>query len=234
MSPGSEPRRVLNSQSFSTTGFIVVEGLIDSALCDRLGAELDSSTSGRAGSRTLLSNSSCRKLAEALKRRSDIVSLLPSDAVAVQCTLFDKNASRNWLVPFHQDLSIPVRQRSECAGWSAWSFKEGQWFVQPPNAVLESLLAIRIHLDPSTPENGSLRVVPGSHRFGRLGDAEADQVRLRSSEVGVYTERGGALIMSPLLLHASSRASQPTARRVLQFLFGPRQLPDGFQWADAV
>ena len=87
--------------------------------------------------------------------------LLPQEAVAVQCTLFDKSTDKNWLVALHQDLSIPVRERilnPECAGWSV---KEGVVYVQPPVAVLESLLAVRVHLDDCGPESGPLR--------GRIG-----------------------------------------------------------------
>jgi len=55
--------------------------------------------------------------------------------VAVQCTLFDKSADKNWLVALHQDLSIPVHQRilhPECSGWSE---KEGVVYAQPPVRV---------------------------------------------------------------------------------------------------
>jgi hypothetical protein len=40
--------------------------------------------------------------------------------------------------------------------------------------------------------------------------------------------------MRPLLLHASSKGSGTSARRVLHFVFGPRQLPHGLAWELAV
>jgi hypothetical protein len=40
--------------------------------------------------------------------------------------------------------------------------------------------------------------------------------------------------MRPLLLHSSSRAQAQAPRRVLHFLFGPRELPCGLTWYRAV
>ena len=41
------------------------------------------------------------------------------------------------------------------------------------------------------------------------------------------------MILRPLLLHASSKATGGSRRRVLHFLFGPRELPCGLAWAHA-
>jgi ectoine hydroxylase-related dioxygenase (phytanoyl-CoA dioxygenase family) len=155
---------------------------------------------------------------------------LPADSVAVQCTLFDKTPGRNWLVALHQDRSIPVRQRISGAGLSGWSEKEGETFVQPPVELLAQLTAIRLHIDPCPIHSGALRVVPGSHRSGLLSVQEADDFRARTGEVAVTAERGDVLVMKPLLLHASSKASSHARRRVLHFVFGPRSLPMGLQW----
>ena len=66
-----------------------------------------------------------------------------ADAVAVQCTYFEKSADRNWLVPIHQDLAIPVARRVEHPALRGWSHKEGSLFVQPPADVLAQLVAVR-------------------------------------------------------------------------------------------
>lgn len=108
----------------------------------------------------------------------------------MQCALFSKSPEANWLVALHQDLSIPVSARvssPECAGWSE---KEGEIFVQPPLAVLESLLAVRVHLDPCPSDAGTLRVVPGSHRSGRLGGVEVAKMRAAQGETVVSVAQG--------------------------------------------
>jgi len=44
---------------------------------------------------------------------------------------------------------------------------------------------------------------------------------------------GGALVMRPLVLHASSAATAPTHRRVIHIEYSPVELPDGLQWQEA-
>ena len=107
-------------------------------------------------------------------------------------------------------------------------------FVQPPLSVLQSLVAVRVHLDESGPGSGLLRVVPRSHRGGRLSEAEARHQQQANDEVQCFAKRGAALLMRPLLLHASSKATEPVRRRVLHFLFGPPELPHGLRWNNAV
>ena len=50
---------------------------------------------------------------------------------------------------------------------------------------------------------------------------------------GAFDADGFAVLMRPLLLHASSKATGASRRRVLHFLFGPRQLLLGLAWANA-
>lgn len=149
---------------------------------------------------------------------------------AVQCTWFEKSAERNWLVTIHQDLSIPVAVRVDHPALSGWSQKEGIQFVRAPLEVLEKLVAVRIHLDPCGIDDGPLRVVPGSHVQGILSDEQALALRLAGGETVCVAPAGAALVMRPLLLHASSKGSGASARRVLHFVFGPRELPHGLAW----
>lgn len=160
--------------------------------------------------------------------------LLPDDAVAVQCTVFEKSPVKNWLVAFHQDRSIPVRDRVEAPELTGWSEKEGDIFVQPPASLLEKITAVRLHIDPCTLESGALRVVPGSHLSGILAAADAERIRDIAGERVLPSPRGGALLLKPLLLHASSKASVSTQRRVLHFVYGPLQLPLGLEWRHVI
>ena len=119
-------------------------------------------------------------------------------------------------------------------GLTGWSEKEGDIFVQPPREVLESVTAVRIHIDPCPVESGALRVVPESHLWGVLAPLEAKRLRDRFGEKAVPSPRGGALILKPLLLHASSKAQVALQRRVMHFVFGPRVLPFGLEWQHAI
>jgi ectoine hydroxylase-related dioxygenase (phytanoyl-CoA dioxygenase family) len=96
--------------------------------------------------------------------------------------------------------------------------------------VLESIVAVRLHLDDCNERNGALRVVPGSHRLGRLSSDEAHREREARGDRFVSVPKGGAMIMRPLLLHASSKSSVASPRRVLHFVYGPTALPEGLRW----
>jgi ectoine hydroxylase-related dioxygenase (phytanoyl-CoA dioxygenase family) len=220
--------------SFTSQGFVVVPEVIDSAACDLAASHLEQTPSHGAGSRRLLSYSWCQELAHRVRQHAAVAALLPPDSVAVQCTVFDKSPAKNWLVALHQDRSIPVRRRVESPSLTGWSEKEGDIFVQPPREVLESVTAVRIHIDACPAESGALRVVPGSHMSGVLAPKDAERLRDCSGEEAVPLPRGGALILKPLLLHASSKARVAVQRRVLHFVFGPRALPLGLEWQHAI
>jgi hypothetical protein len=214
---------------FNKSGYFVIPGVIDTVLNRRLGAFLGGIASG-AGSRRLLDEAWCAHLAGALRGDARIRSLLPRNAVAVQCTLFDKSPTKNWLVALHQDLSIAVKERVESPECSGWTEKEGHLYVQPPVSVLERLVAVRVHVDDCPAENGALRVVPHSHMEGRVDPSQAEALRQRHGETVIPVAQGGVLVMRPLLLHASSKATSLTPRRVLHFVFGPPKLPLGLEW----
>jgi hypothetical protein len=172
----------------------------------------------------------CEALAIRIARDVRVQRLLPENTTAVQCTLFNKSLETNWLVPLHQDLSIPVAERIDDPHFSGWSEKEGEIFVQPPVRLLEEMLAIRLHLDNCNDRNGALRVVAGSHKLGHLNSIDARRERDQHGDVVIGGPRGGAMLMRPLLLHASSKAVVDGPRRVRHFVFGPEKLPDGLRW----
>ncbi|MGE0358855.1 MAG: phytanoyl-CoA dioxygenase family protein [Burkholderiales bacterium] len=214
--------------SLERIGYVVAPAVLDPIETASIAEALQAVPIANAGTRNLLDLGWCRALVERIR------SVLEIPGVAVQCTLFDKTPERNWLVAFHQDLSIPVRERVEHPELRVWSVKEGQQFVQPPVALLEQLTAVRIHIDDCGPANGPLRLVPASHRNGRLNEFEAKRLRNVAGEVPLSIGQGGALILKPLLLHASSKATSPRHRRVLHFLFGPASIGYGLRWQHAV
>jgi len=215
-------------------GYAIASAVLDSVQAAAIQRATTDVAVAAAGTRNLLEFGWCRDFVERIRSHPSIQSSLPQSPVAVQCTFFDKTEDRNWLVALHQDLSIPVKERIDDPRLGVWSQKEGQHFVQAPVELLEQLLAVRVHIDDCGPENGPLRVVPGSHRHGRLGDAEARQLRDIAGEVTCTIASGGALLLRPLLLHASSKATSPRHRRVLHFLFGPEVAGYGLRWQQAV
>lgn len=159
-------------------------------------------------------------------------SVLGAGARPVKGIVFDKTPAANWKVPWHQDLTICVQRRIDVEGFGPWFVKEGILHVQPPREVLEHILALRIHLDDAGPDNGALRVLPGTHRSGRLGEAGIERLRREVPEVVCGLRAGGALLMRPLLLHASSPCRRPAHRRVLHIEYSASPLPGGLAWRE--
>jgi ectoine hydroxylase-related dioxygenase (phytanoyl-CoA dioxygenase family) len=153
-------------------------------------------------------------------------------AFAVRGILFDKTPDANWKVAWHQDLTIAVRERREVPGFGPWSEKASVPSVQPPAAVLERMVTVRLHLDECGPANGPVQVIPGSHRLGRLAPGEIERIRGEAGAVPACIARGGALVMRPLLLHASSPARSPGHRRVVHLDYAAHELPGGLEWHD--
>lgn len=230
--------RILDVTRFASEGFLLLPDVLAAAQCDALAQRLRPAPAGKAGSRSLLSQPWCRALAGQLRSHAALAPLLPPDALAVQCTLFEKSTGRNWLVPLHQDLSIPVAARVPDPRLRGWSEKEGVLFVLAPVDVLQQLVAVRLHVDDCSLDDGPLRVLPGSHQLGLLDEVALSGVAAHAAaptwqdrrEVVCAAPRGSVLVLRPLLLHASSRAGGTSLRRVLHFVFGPRQLPCGLQW----
>ena len=157
--------------------------------------------------------------------------LVPPSHACVRGILFDKTPGANWLVAWHQDLTICVKEQCDVPGYGPWSIKHGVPHVQPPIELLEQMVTLRLHLDETRAANGALRVIPGSHGWGRLSAEQIEERRAAESEVICEAAPGDALLMTPLLLHASSKAESPAHRRVVHLEFAPREaLAQGLRW----
>ena len=142
--------------------------------------------------------------------------ILGSEAVPFHATLFDKSPRANWLVVWHQDTALPLRDQRDVPGWGPWSVKDGIIYARAPAGALRQVVALRIHLDNCTVHNGPLRVLPGTHTEGVLTDHAIEKFAARIAPVDCVVPQGGVLAMKPLLIHASSKSQAEAPRRVLQ------------------
>ncbi|UOQ51855.1 phytanoyl-CoA dioxygenase family protein [Hymenobacter cellulosivorans] len=156
--------------------------------------------------------------------------LFPAGCHLVKSIYFDKPAHSNWLVAWHQDLMISVNHRAELPGYGPWTSKAEGVAVQPPRQVLENICTIRLHLDACDADNGALKVVLGSHQEGPLPGAKL--AGRTAGAVVCPAPAGGAMLMKPLLLHASNRSQSARSRRVLHLEFASVELPQGLQWRE--
>lgn len=170
------------------------------------------------------------ELAESAPFRSIVARYLRPAAIPVRATLFDKTPGANWFVPWHQDLTICVNQRHDHPGYGPWTRKAGVWNVQPPVAILKSILSLRLHLDPCPRENGALRVLPCTHCQGRLTTRQIAVHQSTETSIVCAANPGDILLMKPLLLHASSASRQAAHRRVIHIDYAAATLPPGLTW----
>lgn len=165
------------------------------------------------------------------KKLNELISTLSeSEYFLTKGIYFDKPSDSNWFVAYHQDLSISVNEKVEYKHYSNWTFKKGQYGVQPPIEILQNTITVRIHLDKTDKNNGALKVIPKSHLNGI--------VRVDSKEWNIENEfvceieKGGVMLMKPLTLHASNRTTNGQKRRVIHLEFNKQHLKDSLSWLE--
>jgi len=226
--------------SLDAHGFAIVPQIVEtetaSYLCEELKSiGFDEAVSQRGG--TAFGVRNLLNVAPAVKDfagspivRELIEPIAGKEAKVIRGIFFDKTPEANWKVAWHQDLTIAVREKKEAEGFDSWSVKASILHVQPPVSVLENILTVRIHLDETDESNGALKVVPGSHKYGRLSSQVISKLKEENGIVTCPISKGGALLMRPLLLHASSAASKAEHRRVIHLEFSSSELPQGLTW----
>ncbi len=238
--------RTQNSKSnglnrFDNDGFQIIQSLVADDECNRLVAELSPlfekqttiSKNRIGGLRNLLRTN---QLVSSFSKSPTVTGLLKQVACCevfpVRAIFFDKTPDANWLVPWHQDLAITVVEKIETPGFTGWSLKDGTQHVHPPEEILAGMITLRLHLDDCDANNGALKVIAGSHHLGKISAGEISRRTSASAQTICEVSKGGALLMRPLLLHASSPAESPRHRRVLHLEYATQKLPNGLKWYD--
>jgi ectoine hydroxylase-related dioxygenase (phytanoyl-CoA dioxygenase family) len=158
-------------------------------------------------------------------------SLLRRPHKLVRALFFDKTPERNWFVAWHQDRTVALNRRIEMAGWGPWTRKDGVHHAQPPRAVLDQMVTIRLAVDDADEDGGCLNIIPGSHRLGILTQGEIDRTVAVSTPRACIVAAGDAVIMHPLVLHSSRKSQRATHRRVVHLEYSSYELPSGVSWA---
>ena len=211
------PENVHGVGFIDRSGFWVEDEVFSDRECDDLfeAAPLGLQGRSRAGARHLMSIPAIEAAAKDERLLRIARRALGDGAVPFWATLFDKSATANWFVVWHQDTALPLESRNDSTEWGPWSLKAGVLYAHAPAWALSRVLALRISLDASTSENGPLRVIPGSHLAGVLSDDEILGLARTHENIEVLVPRGGVLAMRPLLVHSSSKARSGEPRRVL-------------------
>jgi ectoine hydroxylase-related dioxygenase (phytanoyl-CoA dioxygenase family) len=196
----------------------------------------------------LLENSPADAAGIRLKGTSGLAELVGKDSVAaslvrqilgenaqpVRAILFNKTAINNWPLGWHQDGTIAVSVRHELPGYGPWTMKQGIQHVQPPFPVIESMVTLRLHMDPVDTDNAPLRIAPGSHLKGLIEESDYECIVAECGEMECLAEVGDIWVYRTAILHASSTAKRPKQRRVLQIDFSSSVLPKPVEWAGVI
>lgn len=226
----------MHQMDIETQGFAIIPDVVSEASIDCLLEKLRDGKlrRSRAGIRHALQHFAIMEFAQHPRFLDIARATLGNGASPFRATLFDKSSLSNWLVVWHQDTALPLREKIEAAGWGPWSVKDGVIYAHAPASALNHVLALRIHLDDSTGENGPLRVLPATHKMGLLSDEAIHELAAKLEPVECTVAKCGIVAMRPLIVHASSKSVSDKARRVLHIEYASsRFIGNGFVLAQA-
>jgi hypothetical protein len=108
-------------------GFAVVPEVLTRSHIERLDQCLirNPLVRSRAGMRHALRHPDVLAVARDPRLLNIARQILGSDPFPFRATLFHKSPVSNWLVVWHQDTALPLRERRDFSGWGPWSVKDG-------------------------------------------------------------------------------------------------------------
>jgi ectoine hydroxylase-related dioxygenase (phytanoyl-CoA dioxygenase family) len=229
--------------AFEIDGFAILPDALDPALASTLSSAIGAFSGDRRdqgvhrrgdlyGLRNLFENvPETRAVLRAEALRETVTAILGPNAFCVRSLYLDKSPRASWKVPWHQDATIVVKERTETVGFGPWTRKAGLQHVMAPPGTLSAMLTIRLHLDDCDESSGGMKVVRGSHAYGKLPQDSIEQFT-GFDVTSCAVPKRGMLAMRPLLLHASGAAVKPGARRVIHLDFSARNLPLPLEWRE--
>lgn len=230
-----------HSIEINTEGFTIIDNVFTESEIENLISLIENATENKTGNTTFRKSQDLFAIRQFHKEIPETLDFIfnPNLKNIIENTFgkgyfitksiyFDKPEKSNWFVAYHQDLTISVNKKIEIENFENWTVKQNQFAVQPPAAILEKNFTIRIHIDKTTKENGALKVINNSHSKGIFRVENLDIENETICEV----EKGGIMIMKPLLFHASNKTTNNERRRVIHVEFSNQQLPNGLDWSE--
>lgn len=224
-------------------GFTIIDNVYNESEIEKLISIIESSTENKAEKTTFRKSEDLfairqfhKEIPETLdyifnqNLKNIIQSNFGENYFITKSIYFDKPEKSNWFVAYHQDLTISVDKKIDVKNFENWTTKQNQFAVQPPKEILEKNFTIRIHIDKTTKDNGALKVINSSHSKGiyRVENMDLKNEKETICEV----DKGGIMIMKPLLFHASNKTTNNERRRVIHIEFSNLELPNGLEWSE--
>lgn len=196
--------------SYRLDGYEVISGVVGDEELRRIGAVLE--TAFAASTRLALRHEDIAAMSQLVRCRVAAVLPIIAGAQCISCHYFNKCDDENWMVPLHRDEYFICNEHVRAGDAAVSTIKEGERFGLYPFPLLRRIIAVRVAIDRISQDNGPLRVIPRSDGEGFV-PSDLDR------GVEVLQEPGDALIMSPLIYHASGRIAGGGRRRVLHFAY---------------
>lgn len=229
-----------SKQSFSENGFLILDEIYSETEINQILNEINSADSQKDTFRKTSDLFAIRQILKEIPKLNEIIfnenlrnliqEFIGNDFFVVKSIYFDKPETSNWYVAYHQDLTISVDKKIELENFNFWTKKQNQYAVQPPIEILENIVTIRIHLDETNEKNGAMKVVPKSHSKKIYRPETIDWST--EKEVSCNVNKGGVMLMKPLLLHASGRTINNQKRRVIHIELSNFNLPNEINWSE--
>jgi ectoine hydroxylase-related dioxygenase (phytanoyl-CoA dioxygenase family) len=215
-----------HQRTLDEVGFLKLPGAIGPALCARVAARLEElfAAEGADAGREFKQEAGARRLAN----------LVDKDPLFASCI------DRPDLLPFVAAV-IPGPPGAHDGRWgfklsslNARSANPASGQVQPLHADGGALpdqhgfwvCNLLFMLDDFTAHNGALRVVPGTHRAGRLpADALADALAAHPRQVKITGQAGDVLVLNSHLWHGGLANDSDKPRRALHVYYCRRDKP---------
>lgn len=218
------------SETFRRDGAVRLRGLIGAYLADWEQTTRPFFNLGKPGHR-ISGSPRLAELAHRLAVAPDFVAHAEDGWRCVRAIAFNKSPGANWSLGWHQDRTIAVALREDVPGFEVWSQKDGIPHVEPPFALLERMVTLRVHLDPVDGNNAPLLAVKGSHQLGKVAESAIRGVIDGAEIVACHAETGDGWLYATPVLHASARSTRERERRVIHLDFSRDALPAPLRWA---
>lgn len=216
-------------------GFVLADVQLSEDQRNYIATSLPSNADQRGGSRSLLSHPTVLRLIQHRQVAQLLRSLTGRDLVAVAACLLDSTRTPEISAQWHQDRLVAVRERLDVEGYGPWTTRVGISHVEPPASVLDQMVLVQVHLDDVAADNHALRILPGTHRAGKLTIESVQHFLETQTPVAPLIPRGALVVMRPLLLHATSAWSTTSQHyRVLELTFAPSEAITPLQWHSMV
>jgi len=126
-------------------------------------------------------------LASSPRIKEIIAAILGPGAFAVRGLFFDKTATSNWNLPWHQDMTVAVKERRDVADFGPWTLKAGIHHAHAPAELLARMVTIRIQdatADPALLRCRDSRWTPPRHPPGIRSRESAGRAGVAPKGVG--------------------------------------------------